>query len=89
MAKPCPVSQDCKYRSKDGVTLVSIEACFAKIVLKCSIVIVYNDVSRPLNIEKISVLFLRSSLKNLLSFYLNLGEVYPHNSYGFGEMQVG
>ncbi|WP_151822465.1 hypothetical protein [Acinetobacter oleivorans] len=27
--------------------------------------------------------------KNLLSFYLNLGEVYPHNSYGFGEMQVG
>ena len=56
---------------------------------KGSIVIVYNDVSRPLNIEKISVLFLRSSLKNLLSFYLNLGEVYPHNSYGFGEMQVG
>ncbi|MFW1965712.1 hypothetical protein ACG95P_01290 [Acinetobacter guillouiae] len=27
--------------------------------------------------------------KNLLSFYLNLGEVYPHNSYGFGEMQLG
>ena len=27
--------------------------------------------------------------KNLLSFYLNLGEVFPHNSYGFGEMQVG
>lgn len=27
--------------------------------------------------------------KNLLSYYLNLGEVYPHNSYGFGEMQVG
>lgn len=27
--------------------------------------------------------------KNLLSFYINLGEVYPHNSYGFGEMQVG
>ncbi len=27
--------------------------------------------------------------KNLLAFYLNLGEVYPHNSYGFGEMQVG
>lgn len=26
--------------------------------------------------------------KNLLSFYLNLGEVYPHNSYSFGEMQV-
>ncbi|MCG9515188.1 hypothetical protein D3C71_747950 [compost metagenome] len=24
-----------------------------------------------------------------LSFYLNLGEVYPHNSYGFREMQVG
>ena len=27
--------------------------------------------------------------KNHLSFYLNLGEVYPHNSYGFGEMQLG
>lgn len=27
--------------------------------------------------------------KNLLSFYLNLGEVYPHNSYGFGEMRLG
>lgn len=60
-----------------------------KCLKKGSIGIVYNDVSRPLNIEKISVLFLRSSLKNLLSFYLNLGEVYPHNSYGFGEMQVG
>lgn len=30
-----------------------------------------------------------ASRKNLLSYYLNLGEVYPHNSYGFGEMQVG
>jgi len=27
--------------------------------------------------------------KNLLSFYRNLGEIFPHNSYGFGEMQVG
>lgn len=26
---------------------------------------------------------------NLLSFYLNLGKVHPHNSYVFGEMQVG
>lgn len=26
--------------------------------------------------------------KNLLAYYLNLGELYPHNSYGFGEMQL-
>ena len=27
--------------------------------------------------------------KNLLSYYLNFGELYPTNSYGFGEMQLG
>ena len=27
--------------------------------------------------------------KNLIAFYRNLGELFPHNSYGFGEMQLG